>query len=376
MVNYLIAMFSHLRNRTSVKRLHALSSHIRAARTMKEAIVSRGPKVHIIESEIPKPGPGQVVVKIEYAGSNPKDWKRPEYWGSKASINQGDDHAGVVHEVGEGVSDFKIGDRVAAMHEGKQPGGSYAEYGVSWAYTTIHLPEHISFQEGAAIPFAAFTAACALYAKLNLPHPTHPISDLQKLPLMIWGASSAVGSYAVQLAKKSNIHPLICVAGRAQEHVERMIDRSKGDTVIDYRKGRATVAQEIKASLRGEKLEYAFDAVSEMGSYQTICDVLDHQTGKITLIIPAQSYSDIPKTIEKSVTTVASVHEDLKVFARALSIYFGRGLEDGWFKAHPQEVVPGGLGGIEKGLTNLKNGKASAVKYVYKIADTPGIESP
>ncbi|TXC10959.1 hypothetical protein FocTR4_00007550 [Fusarium oxysporum f. sp. cubense] len=299
---------------------------------MKEAIVSRGPKVHIIESEIPKPGPGQVVVKIEYAGSNPKDWKRPEYWGSKASINQGDDHAGVVHEVGEGVSDFKIGDRVAAMHEGKQPGGSYAEYGVSWAYTTIHLPEHTSFQ--------------------------------------------AVGSYAVQLAKKSNIHPLICVAGRAQDHVERMIDRSRGDTVIDYRKGRATVAQEIKASLRGEKLEYAFDAVSEMGSYQTICDVLNHQTGKITLIIPAQSYSDIPKTIEKSVTTVASVHEDLKVFARALSIYFGRGLEDGWFKAHPQEVVPGGLGGIEKGLTNLKNGKASAVKYVYKIADTPGIEPP
>ncbi|RKK70890.1 hypothetical protein BFJ69_g11492 [Fusarium oxysporum] len=312
---------------------------------MKEAIVSRGPKVHIIESEVPKPGPGQVVVKIEYAGSNPKDWKRPEYWGSKASINQGDGHAGVVHEVGEGVSDFKIGDRVAAMHEGKQPGGSYAEYGVSIVILIKCLMADTMVVEGAAIPFAAFTAACALDAKLNLPNPTHPISDLQKLPFVIWGASSAVGS-------------------------------SKGDTVIDYRKGRATVAQEIKASLRGEKLEYAFGAVSEMGSYQTICDVLDHQTGKITLIIPAQSYSDIPKTIEKSVTTVASVHEDLKVFARALSIYFGRGLEDGWFKAHPQEVVPGGLGGIEKGLTNLKNGKASAVKYFYKIADTPGIESP
>ncbi|KAF5682034.1 fusarubin cluster-oxidoreductase [Fusarium denticulatum] len=348
---------------------------------MKEAIVSRGPKVHIIDSPIPKAGPGQVVVKIEYAGSNPKDWKRPEYWGSKASMNQGDDHAGVVHEVGEGVSDFKIGDRVAAMHEGKQPGGSYAEYGVSWAYTTIHLPEHTTFQadvvitEGAALPFAAFTAACALYAKLNLPWPMHPISDDQKLPLVIWGASSAVGSYAVQLAKKSNIHPLICIAGRAQEHVERMIDGSKGDTVIDYRMGREAVAQKIRAHLRGEKLEYAFDAVSEMGSYQTICDVLDQKSGKITLIIPAQSYSDIPKTIEKSVTTVASVHEDLKEFARAFSIDFARGLKDGWLKAHPQEVVPWGLEGIEKGLGDLKKGKARAVKYVYKIADTPGIES-
>ncbi|KAF4414986.1 fusarubin cluster-oxidoreductase [Fusarium acutatum] len=344
---------------------------------MKEAIVSRGPKVHIIDSPIPKAGPGQVVVKIEYAGSNPKDWKRPEYWGSKAAINQGDDHSGTVYEVGGGVSDFKIGDRVAAMHEGKQSGGSYAEYGVSKQYYVLLrvLLADVVIAEGAAIPFAAFTAACALYAKLNLPHPTHPISDDQKLPLVIWGASSAVGSYAVQLAKKSNIHPLICIAGRAQEHVERMIDGSKGDTVIDYRKGREAVAQRIKASLRGQKLEYAFDAVSEMGSYQTICDVLDEETGKITLIIPAQSYSDIPKTIEKSVTTVASVHEDLKEFAWGFSMYFGRGLQDGWLKAHPQEVVPGGLEGIEKGLVDLKKGKASAVKYVYKIADTPGIES-
>jgi NADPH:quinone reductase-like Zn-dependent oxidoreductase len=66
-------------------------------------------------------------------------------------MNQGDDHAGTVSEVGDGVSDFKIGDRVAAMHEGKQPGGSYAEYGVSWAYTTIHLPEHTTFQGKRAV---------------------------------------------------------------------------------------------------------------------------------------------------------------------------------------------------------------------------------
>lgn len=39
------------------------------------------------------------------------------------------------------------------MHEGKQPGGSYAEYGVSWAYTTIHLPEHTSFQGKHSDPY-------------------------------------------------------------------------------------------------------------------------------------------------------------------------------------------------------------------------------
>lgn len=229
--------------------------------------------------------------------------------------------------------------------------------------------------EGAALPLAALTAAVGLYSRLRLPEPWLPAPDSQRIPLVIWGASSAVGSYAVQLARRSNIHPLICVAGRAQAHVEKLIDRSKGDTVIDYRKGHDAVAQDIKAGLDGAKLEYAFDAVSEEGSYQTICEVLDRQTGKITLIVPAASYSDIPKTIQKSVTTVASIHEDLKDFGYAYSRYLSKGLEEGWFKAQPQEIVPGGLEGVEKGLTNLKNGTASAVKYVFRIADTPGIES-
>ncbi|GKU10020.1 unnamed protein product [Fusarium langsethiae] len=93
---------------------------------MKEAIVSSGPKVKIIDSPIPKAGPGQVVTKIVFAASNPKDWKRPLYWGAKGTGNQGDEHAGIVHEVGEGVYETKPGDRVAAMHEMKTPGGSYA----------------------------------------------------------------------------------------------------------------------------------------------------------------------------------------------------------------------------------------------------------
>lgn len=60
--------------------------------------------------------------------------------------NQGDDISGIVHEVGENVSEFKPGDRVAAFHEMMEPGGSYAEYGVSWAHTTFYLPKKTSFE--------------------------------------------------------------------------------------------------------------------------------------------------------------------------------------------------------------------------------------
>ncbi|KAG8627412.1 hypothetical protein KVT40_004895 [Elsinoe batatas] len=46
-------------------------------------------------------------------------------------------------------------------------------------------------------------------------------------------------------------------------------------------------------------------------------------------------------------------------------------LIEGKFSGHPTEVIPGGLEGVQKGLQNLKDGKASAVKYIFRIADTP-----
>lgn len=124
------------------------------------------------------------------------------------------------------------------------------------------------------------------------------------------------------------------------------------------------------------KIEYAFDAVSEKGSYQNICKVLDANTGKITLVLPGKKYEEIPDTVQQSLTTVGASHgvpDDLKDFAFVHFRYIAKGLEEGWFKPQPQEVVPGGLEGVETGLRNLKEGKASAVKYVFKIEDTPGV---
>lgn len=111
---------------------------------MKEAIVNKGPKVEIKESPIPTPEPSQVVTKVVVSGSNPKDWKRPE-WGGEG-VNQGDDIAGVVHSVGSEVVEFKEGDRVAAFHQMMSPGGSYGEYAVSWDHATFHIPKKTSFE--------------------------------------------------------------------------------------------------------------------------------------------------------------------------------------------------------------------------------------
>lgn len=348
---------------------------------MKEAFIAEGPKVEIKDVPIPKPGPGQVLTKVVVSGSNPKDWKVPAWMKDMPPMNQGDDIAGTVEAVGEGVSEFKKGDRVAAFHEMLSPHGSYAEYAISWAHTTFLLPAKTSFEEGAAIPLAALTAAVGLYApnRLGLPQPWSPAT--KATPLVVYGASSAVGTYVIQLAQRSNIHPLICVAGRAQDHVEKMIDRSKGDTIVDYRNGDQAVADGIKKALNGQKLEYAFDAVSEKGSYVNICNAgLDPKTGSITLVLPPptgwdQPFEEIPAGVKQSTTNVGSVHKDWKDLGFVSCRYFTRGLEEGWFRGQPQEVVPGGLGGVQTALENLRDGKASAVKYVFRIAETEGAGS-
>ena len=69
----------------------------------------------------------------------------PEYL-PELSINQGDDIAGFIHAVGDEVTEFKPGDRVAAFHEVGTLGGSFAEYALAWDYTTFHIPKNISFE--------------------------------------------------------------------------------------------------------------------------------------------------------------------------------------------------------------------------------------
>ena len=230
------------------------------------------------------------------------------------------------------------------------------------------------------------TAAVGMYQRLEgLPLPWHPTS--KPTPMIIYGAAAAVGAFAIQLAQLSNIHPLICVAGKGIPFVEGLIDKSKGDVVLDYREGDEKLVKGMKdaADKAGGKVEYAFDSISEKGSFQNICKVLDHQTGQITLVLPGKDYSDIPKPIKHSVTYVGVVHETFDKnefqnatgsktgnleFGHIMFRFFSRGLQEGWFKGHPYEVVPGGLNGVSTGLKDLKDGKASAVKYVFKIDET------
>ncbi|OOQ83556.1 quinone oxidoreductase [Penicillium brasilianum] len=345
---------------------------------MKQAFVDKTVTVAVRDTEVPAPQPGQVLIRVVVSGTNPKDWKVARWRPESPPLNQGDDIAGYVESVGEGVVGFKKGDKVGAFHEMMAPYGSYGEYAIAWEHTTFHLTGKTSFEEAATIPLAAMTAGLGLFQKLNLPLPWNPTSE--PLPLVIYGGATAVGAFAIKFATLSNIHPLIVVAGKGASFVEGLIDRSRGDTIVDYREGDDAVRSKIKAAAGNNPIHHAYDAVSEHGSYLNISAVLT-TPATITTVLPAKESDEIPAGIKIDRTMVGSVHMDPaagktiedREFGAAFFQFIGRGLAQGWFSGHPFEVRPGGLNGLEGALRDLENGKASAVKYVVRIAETDGV---
>lgn len=245
----------------------------------------------------------------------------------------------------------------------------------------------MKIRQAATIPLAALTASVALYHNLRLPYPWE--QSRRRTPLLIYGGTSAIGTFAIKLALRSNIHPLIIVAGRSRDTLGRLLQKSQGDAVIDYRDGpNATVAgiQEALKAANSGPAYYAFDAISDGCSFQTLSKVLEPQ-GHITVVLPEGDYNSIPPSLTTSLTYVGIVHTsslelsalngirfvaegDGKDLGFIFSRLFGKGLAEGWFSAHAHEIVPGGLEGVSHALQSLRDGKARAVKYIIKPQDT------
>jgi NADPH2:quinone reductase len=156
-----------------------------------------GPEVLRLEDvPDPRPGPGQVVVRIKAAGVNPVDtYMRAGTYPRKPSLpyTPGLDAAGVVEAVGPGVKSGATGDRVYA---GGTLSGAYAELALC-DETQIHpLPRHLSFAQGAAINVPYATAYRALFQRARaVPGET----------ILVHGASGGVGLAATQLGRAAGL---------------------------------------------------------------------------------------------------------------------------------------------------------------------------
>lgn len=158
-----------------------------------EAIVFEkfgGPEVlQLSEIQEPHAGPGQIRIHVRAAGVNPMDYKIRNGWLAEAFPTTfpavpGNEAAGVVDEVGEGVTGITAGDEVFGL----TTGGSYAQYAISSVFAV--KPAGVDWAAAAALPVAGITARRDLDL-LNV-----AAGDT----LLIHGAAGAVGTVAVQLA--------------------------------------------------------------------------------------------------------------------------------------------------------------------------------
>src|ERR1700738_2004358 len=152
-----------------------------------------GPEVLKLEEiPTPKPGPGQVLVRIHAAGVNPYDtYMRNGTYAIKPPLpyTPGSDAAGIVEAVGTGVTKVKPGDRVYTAHTLT---GAYAEYTPTLEEQAHRLPENISFEQGAGVWVPYGTAYHALH---------HFANARAGETVLVHGASGGVGTASLQIAR-------------------------------------------------------------------------------------------------------------------------------------------------------------------------------
>ncbi|GAA0247093.1 NADP-dependent oxidoreductase [Cryptosporangium japonicum] len=185
-----------------------------------------GPEALTVESvKRPSPLPTEVLVRVYAAGVNPVDWKTRAGGGVAGVVEPpfvpGWDVAGVVEEIGSGVTRFAVGDRVYGMPWFPRAGGAYAEYVTAPSRQFARAPRTATFEQAAGVPLAALTAWQALVD-------TADVRPGQRV--LVTAAAGGVGHFAVQIAKHLGAY-VIGVAGPSNREWLTSIG---ADEVVDY----------------------------------------------------------------------------------------------------------------------------------------------
>lgn len=198
--------------------------------------------------EQPKPGPGEVRVKVHAVGLNPVDYKLAAsgFPGWDYPMILGLDVAGVIDAVGPGVDEWFTGDPVYYHGDLSKPGG-YSQYAVVTTRTLAWLPDGLSFTDAAALPCAGFTAYQALHRKLHVQ---------KDKTILIIGGAGGVGGFAVQLSKVAGLK----IIATCSRHNINFVKDLGASEIIDYQS--ENVKQAVDEITKNRGVDYIIDTVS------------------------------------------------------------------------------------------------------------------
>ncbi|THH17162.1 hypothetical protein EW146_g3605 [Bondarzewia mesenterica] len=328
------------------------------------AVVGEGGTVVLKEIDVPKPGPGQILVNVVAVAQNPADWKTllPA---KRCGMVLGCDFSGLVEELGPDVPEGirKVGERVAGfLHGGTLPNGAFSEYVTADAERVLHIPDTWSFEDAAQLGVATYTTAQCLYeSHTDLPTPLEPTST--PIPLLVWGGTSSVGQYVVQFAKLSGLYVITTASPKNFDLVKAL----GADEVFDYND--PEVSKKIKDSTQG-KLTHAVDCISAGKTPVQISDALSDAGGTVAAILVYESpRPSVKVNFSLGYELLGESYNFPRKWAPASQEDKDRGKKITLFldsvlaafadkiKPNPKLILPNGLASIAEGFEYMKAGK-------------------
>lgn len=206
-----------------------------------------GPEVlELVEVDTPAPGPGQILLRHQAIGINfIETYQRTGLYPVKLPAIPGGEAAGVVEAVGEGVTRFKVGDRVATTNAP----GAYAEASIVRADRAVAIPEAISTQVAAAILLKGMTTEAFVRR-------TYPVKAGETV--LVHAAVGGVGQIMTQWLKAIGAVVIATVGSEEKAAKARALG---ADHVILYRE--QDVAAEVRRITDGKGVPVAYDSVGK-----------------------------------------------------------------------------------------------------------------
>ena len=235
---------------------------------MKAIVIdSYGGKEQLKEREVEKPtiNENQALVEIHATSINPIDWKLREGYLKdmlpwEFPIILGWDAAGVIAEVGANIKNFKVGDRVFTRPATTRQ-GTYAEFVPVDQQLLAHMPESMTFEEGAAIPLTGLTAYQCLV----------DFAEVKKGDkVLIHAGAGGVGSMAIQIANSIGAY----VATTASDKNDELVKSLGANRVINYQEEDFSELLEdfdaVLDTLGGDVLDKSFKVLKKGGKLISI----------------------------------------------------------------------------------------------------------
>ncbi|CAM1504823.1 Fc.00g024140.m01.CDS01 [Cosmosporella sp. VM-42] len=349
--------------------------------TQKAIVVYPEPKaVAIRDIPIPEPRDEWVLVKVKAVALNAADCKAIDYGAADAGSRIGCDFAGIVEKVGGKVTKFKVGDRIAGFSHGGNSDdhetGAFGEYVLAKDHAQIKIPDKISFEEATTVGLGMLACGQGLYKSLGLPLPNAPAKE--PFPVLFYGGSTATAILGIQYAKASG---LTVVAAASPPHFDYL--KSLGaDAVFDYRS--PTCAADIKA-FTNNKLRHAWDCLG-VGTEICAAALSDTEPSQYGVIGPSNAevlkkinplaegpkltlaYSAVGQKWHFLGNEIPSDPSEVEFFTK-FSVITQELLEKRVIKTIMPTVNQGGsgLGGVLKGLDDVRAHKVSGTKLVYTL---------